>query len=102
MARSEEAKTEPGKEVGIEMAEYRVDLEENGGLARASSSSPPQQEWTLVIPHFAWHHTSTFSAFFLLRVGKDRLKNPSFHTGVNWRLATAIAGPRNAITESIV
>ena len=32
MASSKEGKTEPCKEVEIEMAEYRVDLEENGGL----------------------------------------------------------------------
>ena len=35
MARSSEGKTEPVKEVGIEMADYQVDLEENGGLPRA-------------------------------------------------------------------
>ena len=35
MARSSEGKMEPVKEVGIEVADYRVDLEENGGLTRA-------------------------------------------------------------------
>ena len=35
IARSTDGKTEQVKEVGIEMAGYRVDLEENGGLTRA-------------------------------------------------------------------
>ena len=40
MARSSEGKMEPVKEAGIEMVDHRLDLEENGGLARALSSSP--------------------------------------------------------------
>ena len=34
MASSGEGKTEPVKEVGIEMADYRIEVEENGGFTR--------------------------------------------------------------------
>ena len=40
MATSHEDKMEPVKDVGIEMADYRIEVEENGGLTRALESSP--------------------------------------------------------------